>query len=101
AGTFFHQAQQDMLGANIFMIEPLGLLISELHYLMASVGKAFIHKGALYTRLREIAHRQSTDKLLYLPFDLVGLIPQLCSHFTILAISSRYFFCLEPFELGI
>jgi hypothetical protein len=43
AGTFFDQAQKDMLGADILVVEALRLLIGELHHLASPVGKAFIH----------------------------------------------------------
>ena len=38
------QAQQDVLGADIFVIEPLGLLIGQLHDLPGAVGKSFVHE---------------------------------------------------------
>ena len=43
ASAFFDQAQQHVLGANIFVVETLCFLVSKLHDLAGTVGKAFVH----------------------------------------------------------
>ena len=43
AGAFLDQAQQDVLGADVLVVEALGLLVGQLHHLAGPVGKAFIH----------------------------------------------------------
>ena len=43
AAAFFDQAQQDVLGADVFVVEALGLLIGQLHHLAGTVGKSFVH----------------------------------------------------------
>ncbi len=43
AAAFFDQAQQHVLGADVFVVEPLGLLVGQLHHLAGPVGKAFVH----------------------------------------------------------
>ena len=39
----FDQAQEDVLGADIFVIEPLGLLVGQLHDLPGAVSKSLVH----------------------------------------------------------
>ena len=43
ARPFLDQAQEDVFGADVLVVEALRLLIGELHHLASSVGKAFIH----------------------------------------------------------
>ena len=43
AAAFFDQAQQDVLGADVFVVEALRLLIGQLHHLAGPVGKSFVH----------------------------------------------------------
>ena len=43
AAAFLDQAQQDVLGADVFVVEPLRLLIGQLHDLAGTVGKSFVH----------------------------------------------------------
>ena len=43
AAAFLDQAQQDVLGADVFVVEPLGLLVGQLHDLAGTVGKSFVH----------------------------------------------------------
>jgi len=43
AAAFLDQAQQDVLGADVFVIEPLCLLIGQLHDLAGAVGKTLVH----------------------------------------------------------
>ena len=38
-----HQAQQNVLGSDVFVVEPLRFLVGELHYLAGTVGKSFVH----------------------------------------------------------
>ena len=45
AGSLLHQAEQDVLGADVFVIEPLRFLIGELHHLAGSVRETFIHSA--------------------------------------------------------
>ena len=42
--AFLDQAQQDVLGADVFVVEPLGLLVGQLHDLAGAVGKSFVHE---------------------------------------------------------
>ena len=46
AGTFLHQSKQDVLGADVFVIEPLGLLIGQLHYLAGAISESLVHAEA-------------------------------------------------------
>ncbi len=43
AAAFLDQAEQDVLGADVFVIEPLGLLVCQLHHLAGAVSKSFVH----------------------------------------------------------
>ena len=43
AAAFLDQAEQDVLGADVLVVEPLGLLVGQLHHLASTVGEAFIH----------------------------------------------------------
>ena len=47
AGAFFDQAQQDVFGADVFVVEALRFLVGELHHLAGSVRETFIH-GTLF-----------------------------------------------------
>ena len=40
AAAFLDQAQQDVLGADVFVVEPLGLLVGQLHDLACAVGES-------------------------------------------------------------
>src|SRR5262249_59057152 len=41
------QAEKDMLGADVLVVEALGLLVGQLHHFAGPVGKAFIHSCRL------------------------------------------------------
>ncbi len=41
--AFLHQPEQDVLGADVFVVEALGLLIGQLHHFSGSIGKSFVH----------------------------------------------------------
>ena len=43
AGAFLDQAEQDVLGADVLVVEALRLLIGELHHLAGPVGESFVH----------------------------------------------------------
>ena len=43
AAAFLDQAQQHVLGADVFVVEPLGLLVGQLHDLAGAIGKSFVH----------------------------------------------------------
>ncbi len=43
AGAFLHQSEQDVLGADVFVVEALRLLVGELHHFSGSIGKSFVH----------------------------------------------------------
>src|SRR5262249_29846095 len=43
AGAFFDQPQQDVLGADVFVMEALCLLIGKLHDLARSIGETLVH----------------------------------------------------------
>ena len=47
ARPFFNQAQKDMLGPDVFVVEALGLLIGQLHYFASPIRKALIHSCRL------------------------------------------------------
>ena len=40
---FLDQAEQDVLGADVLVVEPLGFLVGQLHHFAGAVGKAFVH----------------------------------------------------------
>ena len=50
AGAFLDQAQQDVLGADVFVVEALGLLIGQLHHLAGSIGESFVHSRLRISR---------------------------------------------------
>ncbi len=41
--TLFDEAEQNVLGANVFVVEALRLLVGKLHHLAGAVGKSFVH----------------------------------------------------------
>ncbi len=43
AAALFDQSQQDVLGADVFVVEALGLLVGQLHHLAGAVGESFVH----------------------------------------------------------
>src|SRR5579875_3052805 len=43
APAFLDKPQKDVLGANVFVIQALGLLIGQLHHLASATRKAFVH----------------------------------------------------------
>ena len=43
AGAFLDQAEQDVLGADVLVVEALGLLVGQLHHLASPVGESFVH----------------------------------------------------------
>ena len=43
AAAFLDQPQQHVLGADVFVVEALGLLIGQLHDLAGAIGKSFVH----------------------------------------------------------
>ena len=45
AAAFLDQAQQHVLGADVFVVEPLGLLVGQLHHLAGTIGEAFVHSS--------------------------------------------------------
>ena len=42
-GAFLYQAKKDVLGADVFVVEALRLLVGELHHLAGPISKTFIH----------------------------------------------------------
>ena len=46
AGAFLDEAEEDVLGPDIFVVEALGFLVGEGHDLAGSVGKSFKHGGS-------------------------------------------------------
>ena len=42
--AFFDQAEEDVLGSNIFVIESLGLLVGQLHDLAGPIGETLVHR---------------------------------------------------------
>ena len=44
ARAFLDQAEQDVLGADVFVVEALGLLVGQLHHLAGTIGKSFVHR---------------------------------------------------------
>ena len=47
AGAFLDQAQEDVFGADVLVVEALGLLVGQLHHLASTVREAFIHSSRL------------------------------------------------------
>ena len=43
ATPLLDQSQQDVFGADVFMVEPLRLLVGQLHDLPGAIGEAFVH----------------------------------------------------------
>ncbi len=43
AAALLDQAEQDVFGADVLVVEALGLLVGQLHHLAGTVGEAFIH----------------------------------------------------------
>ena len=43
AAAFLDQAQQHVLGADVFVVEALGFLVGQLHDFAGAVGKSFVH----------------------------------------------------------
>ena len=43
AAALLDQAEQDVLGADVLVVEALGLLVGQLHHLASTVGESFIH----------------------------------------------------------
>ena len=48
AAAFLDQAQQDVLGADVFMVEALGFLVGQLQDLAGAIGESFVHGFASY-----------------------------------------------------
>ncbi len=44
AAPFLDQAEQYVLGSDVLVVEPLRLLVGELHHLASTFGEAFIHQ---------------------------------------------------------
>ena len=55
AAAFLDQAQQDVLGADVFVVEALGLLVGQLHHLAGPVGESFVHVVLQFRRPRRPA----------------------------------------------
>src|SRR5208283_3025808 len=45
ATSFLDQAEQDMFGSDVLVVEALGLLIGQLQHLTSAIGEAFIHSS--------------------------------------------------------
>ena len=52
AAALFDQPQQHVLGADVFVVEALGLLIGQLHHLAGPIGESFVHVGLQFRRAR-------------------------------------------------
>ena len=50
AAAFLDQAQQHVLGADVFVVEPLGLLVGQLHDLAGAIGESFVHVSVLSSK---------------------------------------------------
>ncbi len=46
-GAFLDEAQQNVLGPDVFVIETLGLLIGQLHDFACPVRESFVHSACL------------------------------------------------------
>ena len=57
AGAFLDQAEEDVLGADVLVVEALGLLVGQLHHLAGAIREAFIHSS----RLRQSAFPSGDD----------------------------------------
>jgi hypothetical protein len=42
-GALLDQAQENVFRADVLVVEPLGLLVGQLHHLPGTIGKALIH----------------------------------------------------------
>ena len=60
AAALFDEAQQDVLGADVFVVEALRLLVGELHHLSGAVSKSFVHFRLRCHRLARLSGSQST-----------------------------------------
>ena len=56
AGTLLHQTEQDVLGADVFVIEPLGFLIGQLHYLAGAISESLVHAEASEVGMSGLSH---------------------------------------------
>ena len=60
AAALFDEAQQDVLRADIFVVEALRLLVGQLHHLSGSISKSFVHFYLRCHRLARTVGSQST-----------------------------------------
>src|SRR5262249_49517295 len=79
AGALLDEAQQDVLGADVFVVEALGLLVGQLHHLAGAVGKAFIHLSRLRFSLSTVSIRPPASREGWLSVK-VRSSPGLLSH---------------------
>src|SRR5262249_42056263 len=47
AGAFLDEAQEDVFGADVLVVEALGFLVGQLHHLAGTIREAFIHSSRL------------------------------------------------------
>ena len=52
--AFFDQSKQNVLGADVFVVEPLSLLVGQLHDLAGAVCKSFVHSIFLSVNLANL-----------------------------------------------
>ena len=50
AAAFLDQAQQHVLGADVFVVEALRFLVGQLHDLAGTIGKSFVHVSVLSSK---------------------------------------------------
>ena len=58
AGSLFDEAEQDVLSTNVFVIEPLGFLIGQLHHFAGAIGESLVHSEASGDSRGWVAHRK-------------------------------------------
>ena len=62
SGALLDEAEQDVLGPDVLVVEPLGLLVGEGHHLAGSVGESFEH-GNLRFGWQKASHPHGTHDL--------------------------------------
>ena len=55
ARAFLHQAEQDVLGPDVLVVEPLGLLVGQGHDLAGPIGESFEHAEPPWTNAVRVA----------------------------------------------
>jgi hypothetical protein len=62
AGALLDEAEQDVLGAEVLVVEPLGLLAGQVHHLLGAVCEAVEHCGSLWRSRRDRRELRRPDR---------------------------------------